>query len=379
MALDNEKKKLFRQVRVRLGADVRSQELTDEQLCELLDMAVGDYAEQVQNFVIKSNWANFYGKKVDNLDLAYALSVRTFDMTKDYSDYFSKQVGLSQHSTKWELKKDFFKIEKGRQVYVIPAGREINKVLWFTPPTTDAAIASMIGGLGINAGSGVYAQTGLGAATMFGGSGSPYGMGVGFWALPFADIATMATDLSYKQQFLKSDLAYKVTAGPDGTHLIHLMSTPGSKRTMWGWGLENCVCWYTYYDVSSDEDASECRKANPDVLLTPDQVPLADLDYSMLNAPTKQTVRRLLIALAAETLAIIRGKFSGQLMMVAANVQMDYAQLMTFGNQERQAVMQELKERLNELSPYSVTEKQAKMVEDMKTIQKGVPLGLYVK
>lgn len=379
MALDAERQKLFRQVRVRLGSDIRGVELKDDTLCDLLEQAVGDYAELVQNFVIESNWSNFYGKKVSNIDLAYALSVRTFDASKDYSDWFSKQVGLSQHGTKWELKKDFFKIEKGKQVYMIPAGREINKVLWITPPTTDAAIGSMIGGLGINAGSGVFAQTGLGAATMFGGSGSPYGMGVGFWALPFADIATMATDLSYKAQFLRSDLAYKVTAGPNGTHLIHLMSVPGSKRTLWGWGIENCVCWYTYYDVESDEDADACRKENPDVLLTPDQVPLAEIDYSLLNSPTKQTVRRLLTAMAAETLAFIRGKFSGQLMMVAANVQMDYAQLMTFGNEERKLVMQELKERLERLTPYSMMEKQAKMVEDIKTIKKGTPLGIMVR
>ena len=83
--------------------------------------------------------------------------------------------------------------------------------------------------------------------------------------------------------------------------------------------------------------------------------------------------------MAAETLAFIRGKFSGQLMMVAANVQMDYAQLMTFGNEERKLVMQELKERLEKLTPYSMMEKQAKMVEDMKTIKKGTPLGFYVR
>ena len=31
------------------------------------------------------------------------------------------------------IKKDHIHIEDGRQVYVIPAGREVNEVLWFTP------------------------------------------------------------------------------------------------------------------------------------------------------------------------------------------------------------------------------------------------------
>ena len=154
--------------------------------------------------------------------------MRTLDLTKDYSQWFSKQVGLQQTGS-WELKKDFIQIEKGKQVYVIPAGREVNKVMWVTPPTTDAAIWGNYGGLSTNFGNGVFAQMGMGAASVFGGINSAYGMGVGIWALPAADVATMATDLSYKQQLLRSDLVYKITAGPDGTHLLHLMSTPGSR------------------------------------------------------------------------------------------------------------------------------------------------------
>ena len=44
MALSEEKKKLFRQVRKRLGVKPRSVELSDDDLCDLLEQAVGDYA-----------------------------------------------------------------------------------------------------------------------------------------------------------------------------------------------------------------------------------------------------------------------------------------------------------------------------------------------
>ena len=49
MALDKEKEKLFRIVRRKLGADVRKVELTDDMLCDLLELAVGDYAQVVKN------------------------------------------------------------------------------------------------------------------------------------------------------------------------------------------------------------------------------------------------------------------------------------------------------------------------------------------
>ena len=54
MALDKERQKLFKKIRSRLGAPVRTVELTDDQLCDLLEQSVEDYAERVQNFIIEN-------------------------------------------------------------------------------------------------------------------------------------------------------------------------------------------------------------------------------------------------------------------------------------------------------------------------------------
>ena len=384
MVLDKEKEKLFKQVKTALGAPIRKVELTDDQLCDLLELAIGDYAQVVQNFIIENNWATLFGKKtgleMSNQEIAFALSMRTLDITKDYASWFSKQVGLQQHGS-YELKKDFIKLEKGKQVYVVPAGREINKVMWVAPPTTDQSLFANYGGFGVSFGGGVMGQMGLGAATAFGGTGSAYGMGAGIWAMPAYDVALMATDLSYKQQLLRSDLVYKVTAGPDGTHLIHLLSTPGSRLTFGAGGLNmyplnGCYLWYTYYDTTPD-NVDECRRQNQDVILSPDQVPLDEMDYSYFNAPTKALIRQLLIAHAAETLSLIRGKFSGQVGMINNQLVMDYAQLMTLADKIKDRAMTELKERLQRMTPYETMKKQAELVQSMKEIQKGTPLGIY--
>ena len=384
MTLDKEKEKLFKQVRTVFGAPIRKVELTDDQLCDLLELAIGDYAQVVQNFIIESNWASLFGKKtgleMSNQEIAFALSMRTLDMTKDYASWFSKQVGLQQHGS-YELKKDFIKLEKGKQVYVVPAGREINKVMWVAPPTTDQSLFANYGGFGVSFGGGVMGQMGLGAATAFGGTGSAYGMGAGIWAMPAYDVALMATDLSYKQQLLRSDLVYKITAGPDGTHLIHLLSTPGSRLTFGAGGLNmyplnGCYLWYTYYDTTPD-NVDECRRQNQDVILSPDQVPLNEMDYSYFNAPTKALIRQLLIAHAAVTLSLTRGKFSGQVGMVNNQLVMDYTQLMTLADKIKDTAMTELKERLQRMTPYETMKKQAELVQSMKEVQKGTPLGIY--
>lgn len=378
--LDKETQELFRITRRKLGCTLRKVELDDDTLCDLLQCAIGDYAQYVQNFIIENQWATLYGKNLTNTDIAFALSVRTLDMAKDYSYYFSKEVGL-QNGGPWELKKDFIKLEKGKQVYVIPAGRTINKVLWITPPTTDQALFANYGGFGVSFGGGVVGQMGLGAATAFGGI-SGYGMGAGLWALPAYDVSLMAADLKTKNQLFRSDLVYKVTAGPNGTHLLHLMSTPGSKLTFGAGGvnmypLQNCYCWYTYYDTNP-ENVNDCIKQNPDVLLTPDQVPLDKMDYALLNEPAKATIRQLLIGHAAETLSFIRGKFSGNVSMLNNPLTMDYAQFMTYGQRERDNALNSLKERLARLSPYYTMQKQAELVDNSIKTLKGTPLGLYI-
>lgn len=379
MALDKEILELFRITRRKLGCSLRKVELDDDTLCDLLKCAIGDYSQYVQNFIIENNWATLYGKNLSTTDIAFALSVRTLDMAKDYSYYFSKEVGL-QNSGPWELKKDYVKIEKGKQVYVIPAGRTINKVMWITPPTTDQALFANYGGFGVSFGGGVVGQIGLGAATAFGGI-SGYGMGAGLWALPAYDVSLMAADLKTKNQLFRSDLVYKVTAGPNGTHLLHLLSTPGSPLTFGAGGvnmfpLQNCYCWYTYYDTNSS-NIDECRKQNSDVLLTPDQVPLDEMDYALFNPPTKALIRQLLIAHASETLSFIRGKFSGNINMISSPLTMDYQQFMTYGQSERNNALNLLKERLERLSPYYTMQKQAELVDNSIKALKGTPLPIY--
>ena len=62
MILTEDMKALFRTVRTMLGAPIRIVQLEDEQLCDLLDVAIGDYSEKVQNWVIETQWLNIQTK-----------------------------------------------------------------------------------------------------------------------------------------------------------------------------------------------------------------------------------------------------------------------------------------------------------------------------
>ena len=372
--ITDEIKDLFNRVRIELGAPVRTVQLTDEQLCALLENCIEDYAEKVQNWAIEGQWMNLIGKNINNIDIAYAMSVRTFDMAKDYSYYFSKEVGIQQRGP-WELKKDFIEIEAGKQVYVIPSGREINSVMWMNPPTTQASLFANYAGIDVGFGGGYAQMAG-------GGTSGPIG---GYYVMPAADIAYLATDMTYKQRLLKSDLVYKITAGPNGTRLLHLISTPGSNMSFnyagvngGGLGLVGCTVWYTYYDITSNEEADECRRMNSDVIITPDQIPLNKIDYAFLNEPTKAIIRQLLTAKAKKTLGIIRCTFSGKVSIPQAEMSMDYQMLLTQGEQEWEKTMEKLDQRLERMSPGAMIDLQVKIAQGTNEINKYVPLGIYV-
>lgn len=368
---------LFKLVRSALGAPVRSVELTDEQLCDLLQIAIQDYSERVQNEIIANQWLGFYGKNVTNAkELMYGFMMRSLDLTKQYSYWFSKQVGLQQEGP-WELKKDFVTIEAGKQVYVIPSGRTINKVMYVNPPMTDTALfANYMGG-------GVGFMPGLGQV----GAGYGYGGGLGgFYTTQAMDVAYMAADLNFKSRLFRGDLTYKVTAGPDGTHLLHLMSTPGSKLSFGfagagvngGIGLIGCEVWYTYYDTSNgDEDECMLYHAD-DVILSPDQVPMENMQYEFLNEPAKVIVRQLLIAKAKQTLGLIRGKFSGKVNIPQAEMTMDYQMLTQQGKEEYDAAMEALMKRLERMRPVNMMKEQAELMENNVKLQQYTPLGIYV-
>ena len=176
MAVSNEdKQRIFEQFRVSMGAPLRQVELTDDMLCVLLDISIEDYAQYVQEWLIEHQWQSLLGKNINTTDFAFALSVRDFDFMTQYTYAYSKQVGLQARGP-WELKKDYLTLESGRQVYEIPAGREVNEVLWITPPTTQMALFANYGGIDYGFGGG-FGQ--LGSSGGAGGGGRVSGFSCG--------------------------------------------------------------------------------------------------------------------------------------------------------------------------------------------------------
>ena len=377
---DQGKEDLFNLIKHRLGAPIRKIELDWDQMCSLLETSIEDYAQRVQDWLIENQWASVLGSDANKIDIAFALTTRSLDFESNFAYAYSKQVGLQDRGP-WELKKDYVIVEAGKQVYQIPGEREVNEILWITPNSTDHALYSF-------SGFGDYGFGGGFGQVPFAGWGQGGGLGNGgFYIAPAFDVLLRAADFSLKQKLLRSELTYKVTAGPNGTRLLHLLPIPGSRLTFSGAGmlgsqigLAGTKVWYFYYDTGgmTPEERNNCLNENKDIIKLPNEVPLTRLQYSDLNEPTRVWIRRYLTALFKEALGRVRGKFSGALKVPDAELTMDYDSLLTEGKEEQTKLLEDLDARLERLSNAKQLELKAGEAENLNKSLSYRPLGLFV-
>jgi hypothetical protein len=365
-----QRSELYTKVRHVLGAPLRSIELEDEQLDTILEFSIGDYSQYIQDWLIESQWASLYNLNMDTQSLAQAFITRSFDYESRYQYSYSKIVGL-QNNGPWILKKDYIQLTPNVQVYEIPAGREVNELLWFTPSELtnilfDPWSFGALGGYGMGGPAG-YSQMGY--------TGS-------YFMMPAFDMMLRMQEINIQRRIIAGDKTYRITALPDGKKAIHLMQTPGGKFDFGNSSLMNGKVWYWYYETTP-EDRDACLRANPDIIKLPSDVPMWNMSWADLNNPSQQWVRRYFIASCKETLSKVRGKYSGNLKTPDSELTMDYQSLATEGKDEKTKLVEELigaEGKLTRLKPEKVMEREALIAENLNKQLKfrAFPRNLYV-
>jgi hypothetical protein len=367
-----ERSKIYTRIKHLLGAPLRSVELEDEQMDSLMELAIGDYEEYILQWLIDSQWVNLVNLNMTEKSVARALVTRTMDFEQQFAYSYSKIVGL-QTVGPWVLKQDYFILSANTQNYEIPAGREVNELLWFSnQPFTAFGLGGVggfgFGGIGLGASEAGYAQMGY--------QGS-YFMMSGF------DYLIRMQESNILNRILGGSLTYRITGLPDGKRNVFLYNTPGGRFNWNNYSMyAGRAVWYWYYDVGSD-DRADCLKANPDIIKLPTDVPIEELTWEDLNTPGQQWVRRWFTAYCKETLARVRGKYSGNLKTPDSEIIMDYQSLLTESKDEKSKLIEELigaEGWLTRLRPEKVMEREALIAENLNKQMKfrAMPRQIYV-
>lgn len=347
-----EKDKLYSQILHLLGMPVRGVELTEEQMDTFLEFSINEYEQLVSDWLIESQWSSLQGLDVDTQSLTRAFTTRDMNFENQYTYAYSKIVGL-QAGGNSELKKDYITLVRNQQIYEIPAGREINELLWFTrAELTDSIVDPFLGGFG---GLGGVGFGGVGGFAQVGASGS-------YFMLPAFDLLLRMQDRNIKNRLIGGELTYRITAGPDGKKYVHLSNVPGGKFDFGSIGNYNSKVWYWYYDTL---DRETCLKKNRDIIKLPSDVMTEQLTWDELNRPSQNWVRKYLTSYCKETLGRIYGKFSGDLKVPDSDVKLDYTTLLTEAKDERLKLNEELMARLERLRPDKMLERKGLEAENL--------------
>jgi len=107
-------------------------------------------------------------------------------------------------------------------------------------------------------------------------------------------------------------------------------------------------------------------------------LPFENIPYENINSIGHQWIRRFALALSKETLGQIRGKFGGNVPIPGENVSLNASDLLGQAKEEQQALRDELKTILDEMTYPKLIASDKEMTENAKNIMADVPNGIFV-
>lgn len=355
-----EKEILFNQVRILCGFPERSVEIEDLALDVLLQVSIDEYSSFVNDWLVKQQWSSIQNLPINKTDILQALTTKTLDFEQSFTYAYTKQAGIGSNAP-WELKKDYFVVSADTQEYTIPANREINEVLWLTPPQLGQAN---------------FGEASLSPAWTAGNFGWNFMGNPALAILPSAYMYMATQDVLLRKRISQSDLTYKITGGANGTKKVFLYPVPASRDEITGYKspkhYEGSVVWYWYYDVNNST-RNQCLEENNDIIKLPSDVPINSIPWNKLNDSAKAKVRRLLIAEAKNHIGLVRGKFSGKIQGRGDNqndVTMDYSFFLDQAEKEKTKIYEDLNTYLESMSYVKLMEERASIANNLNEVLK---------
>lgn len=349
-----EKNKLYLKVKHELGFPLRPFEIQDSMMDSYLEMVIEDYSSLVNSWLIQQQWIGLEGLSKENSDFLSAFTTKPNTYMESFTYAYSKQVGLGANApaaTGWELKRDYIVTSANTQHYIIPANREINEVLWETPPEIDGGLVDPFA---LNAWSaGMMGMSYLGRPALY--------------VQPTFSTLLSAQDRRMKQRVLQSILTYRITGLASGEKMLHLYPIPNDRHEIagsWGKHYAGRKVWYWYYDTNMNS-REECLDANNDIIRLPSDPPTSVLKWENMNDVAKQQIRNLLIAKVKMVIGGIRGFYSGELGVTEKQLTMDYRHLLDEGTKLKEDTEKLVLEQLEKLSQVNLTEERAKIAENV--------------
>jgi hypothetical protein len=339
----------------RLGYPIVDVELISSSFFAVFEEAVSEYSAQVNQFNIRNNMgalegqptsSNFTNKSVLGSELNNVITI---------AEGYGTQANVGGRI---DIKRGSILASAGTQSYdlqelwgdVNESGErlDITKVFYEATPAISRFFDP-------------YSVSGQGTLNLideFGfGSFSPAAQ---FILMPMYEDMLRIQAIEFNDQFRKSAFSFNIV-----NNKIQIFPIPTATERLW-------------FEYMVKKDFREGNTIiTPNVVSDYSNVGYQFQDYSKINDVGKQWIRKYTLALAKELLGAIREKYS-TIPIPGSDVSLDGAALRAEAQTEKESLVTQLRENLEEVSKKTRMENESNMVEQQQKIIKSVPLAIYI-
>jgi len=337
----------------RLGYPLMDVELQSGSFYACFEEAITTYGNEVFQYKIRENYLNLEGastgSKVNNQIVESNIN-RFVQIAKNYGTEagvggnvtkYSGSLNVTSSVQSYDL--DAWAAEQG-----IEGGIEIRKVFYEAPPAIQRYFDP-------------YAGTGTGIQSLMDafdfGSFSP---GVNFLLMPASYDILKTQAIEFNDQIRKSTFTFELV-----NNQLKVFPVP----------TQNGTLLFEYYK-SSDKSAINFNNDNG-LITNVAEVPYSNPSYSHINSVGRQWIFRYTLALSKELLAYVRGKYQ-TVPVPGSEATLNQADLLADARTEKDALLTNLREMLNETSRGAQMEAQSQEAEFLKTTLSNVPMTIHV-
>ena len=337
----------------RLGYPLLDVELDSGSFYAAFEEAVTVYGNEVFQYKIRENYLSMEGASTGS-SFNNQLIDPSLSRIINISDNYGTEAGVGGDVRKYtgsialNANQQNYDLETWATDQNIDGGIEIRKVFYEAPP----AILRYFD---------PYAGTGTGIQSLMDafdfGSYSP---GVNFLLMPAYYDVLKVQAIEFNDQIRRSAYSFEIV-----DNQLKLFPIPANTGSL----------HFEYYKLS--EKNNPVRNTATNLITNVGEVPYSNPNYSQINSVGKQWIYQYAVALAKEMLAYIRGKYS-TVPIPGSETTLNHADLLADARSEKTALLENLRDMLDQTSRSSQLERKRNESENMRATLGDVPLTIYV-
>ena len=337
----------------RLGFPLMDVELQSGSFFACFEEAVSTYGNEVFQYKIRENYLSLEGSSTGssaNNQLINPTLDRIVNISQNYGTEAEVGGFITRYTGSLALTSSVqrYNLDEWATSQGIEGGIEIRKVFYEAPPAIQRYFDP-------------YAGTGTGVQSLMDafdfGSYSP---GVNFLLMPASFDVLKIQGIEFNDQIRRSAYSFQIVNN-------ELTIFPVPKR---GSNLR-----FEYYKVTDKKSASFSDGST--LITNVGEVPYDNPSYLQINSVGRQWIFKYTLALAKELLAYVRGKYQ-TVPVPGSEATLNQADLLADARSEKEALLTNLRDMLDQTSRSSQLERRANESENIGKTLNSVPMTIYI-